>query len=478
MTPLEWDALLARPPADVVAVAGDAAWTRLELEHAARTFAGALAGRGVHPGDAVVVALPNSIEFVVTALAVRLCGAAVVNLPAQWRREIVAVAEETQAPVVVLARDRLQDPSLAPIAGRALHVDLGASGPAAEQLACDPRDPAWLAYSSGTTGRPKGAVHTEATLGLMTRNFVDRYGLGPADSILVAGPLGHAVGYVYGYQLALAARATMVLLARWDVHAAADAIEHHRCTFFAGPTPFLADVVEHAEGGGQQAFASLRYLLCGGAPVPLALLRRARAALPGTLATAYYGSSECGGVTTCPPDASEQKVLTTDGRPLPGMEVRVDGTELQVRGPQLSRGYRGGDPDGRFRPDGWFATGDEAQIDAEGWVRIGGRLSDLIRRGGVAVAPAEVEQVLAAHPGVRDVAVVGIGDARLGERIVAAVVASGALPRVDSLRALCEQRGLAKIKWPEAVFGVDALPRNPAGKLLRRELRAGLERSP
>jgi len=496
VTPLEWDALLARPPDAVVAVAGDAHWTRRELEDAARALAGRFEARGACPGGAVVIALPNSIEFIVAALATRLCGAAVVNLPAQWRREIVAVADETAAPVVVLAPDRLHDAALAPLATRALHVDLrapgrpaapdedgqgdparsaSATGRSAQSLAHDPRDAAWLAYSSGTTGRPKGAVHTEATVALMTRNFIDRYGLGPDDRILIAGPLGHAVGYVYGYQLALSAGAAMVLLPRWDVAAAAAAIERHRCTFFAGPTPFLNDVVEHAERGGQDAFLSLRYLLCGGAPVPLALLRRARAALPGTLATAYYGSSECGGVTTCPPDAPEQKVLTTDGRPLPEMQVRLDGSELLVRGPQLALGYRGGDPDARFRPDGWFATGDEARIDADGWVRIAGRLSDLIRRGGVAVAPTEVEEVLAAHPGVREVAVVGVDDVRLGERVVAVVVARAALPSVDALRALCDESGLAKVKWPEAVFPVEELPRTPAGKLLRREIRVEME---
>ena len=227
-------------------------------------------------------------------------------------------------------------------------------------------------------------------------------------------------------------------------------------------------MVEHAEQGGPDAFASLRYLLCGGAPVPLALLRRARAALPGTLATAYYGSSECGGVTTCPPGAPEQKVLTTDGRPLQTWRCGSTAASCWSAAPQLALGYRGGDLDVRFRPDGWFATGDEARIDADGWVRIGGRLSDLIRRGGVAVAPTEVEEVLAAHAGVREVAIVGVDDQRLGERVVA-VVCRGSRCRS---RTACAMRasGLAKIKWPGGRLPRrGAAPHIRAGKLHARE---------
>ncbi len=132
--------------------------------------------------------------------------------------------------------------------------------------------------------------------------------------------------------------------------------------------------------------------------------------------------------TTCPPDAPDEKKLTTDGLPLPGMEIRVEDGELQVRGPQLARGYWGGREPGRFRADGWFATGDEATVDADGYVRIGGRLDDRIVRGGVNVSPLEIEEVLGTHPHVREVAVSGTPDERLGERIGALVVAEGPAP--------------------------------------------------
>jgi cyclohexanecarboxylate-CoA ligase len=471
---IEWEALLRRGPDEIVLITPRETWTRSQFERAARAVAAQLADRGTAAGDAVVIGLPNSVEFTVAALAARLCGAAVVNVPAQWRREMVAVADETRAPVVIAERGRLADAALAPLRSRALELDLRARKRLEDEPVRDSTAASWLAYTSGTTGQPKGAVHTPTTISTMIENFIGRYGLGATDRILVAAPLGHAVGYVYGLQLALAIPAPLVLLPRWDVGAAAAAIQRHRCSFVAGPTPFLTDLVERATERGSEELASLRFMLCGGAPVPLALLERARRALPNTLASAYYGSSECGGVTTCPPDAPEGKLLTTDGRPLPGMSVNLEGTQLLVRGTQVAAGYRGGDPHGRFRPDGWFASGDEARVDSEGWVRITGRLSDVIRRGGVDVAPSEVEEVLAAHRGLRDVAIVGVPDARLGQRVVAVVVSKGPPPSAGDLRELCSRAGLAKVKWPEAVVSAVTLPRSPSGKLLRREIQTEL----
>ena len=152
------------------------------------------------------------------------------------------------------------------------------------------------------------------------------------------------------------------------------------------------------------------------------------------------------------------------------MEIRLADGELHVRGPQLATGYWGDADAHRFREDGWFATGDEATIDADGYVRLHGRLDDRIIRGGVNVSPVEVEDVLATHPAVHDVAVVGAPDERLGERIAALVVAAGAAPTVDELREHCRQAGLAKLKWPELVRPLETLPRSPSGKLLRAEL--------
>ena len=297
---------------------------------------------------------------------------------------------------------------------------------------------------------------------------MERYGIGSDDVILVAAPAGHAVGFVYGVELALRARCATVLLPSWDPVACAELTERHGCTFVAAPTPFLLDVVDLAERRGPQAFATLRVFLCGGASVPTSLLERARASLPQTDVTAYYGTSECGGVTTCPPDAPLVKKLTTDGRPLAGMDVRVEDGQLLVRGPQLARGYwRGGEPH-RFRPDGWFVTGDEATLDADGYIRIGGRLDDRIVRGGVNVSPLEVELVLAEHPAVRDVAVVGSPDPRLGERIMAVVVSAERRASVTR----CSRRSVSCGRAREGEMA-GARPRSPrAPALAEREAAA------
>jgi len=289
--------------------------------------------------------------------------------------------------------------------------------------------------------------------------------------VLVAAPVGHAVGFVYGVQLALMASCPMVLMPTWDPAMFAALTAEHACTFVAAPTPFLFDVVEHAERHGAAELESLRIFLCGGAPVSTALLERARRVLPRTDVTAYYGTSECGGVTTCPPDGPEPKKLTTDGLPLPGMAIRLVDGELQVRGPQVARGYWGDRDASRFGADGWFSTGDEATVDSDGYVRIVGRLDDRIVRGGVNVSPVEIESVLATHPHVREVAVSGAPDERLGERLAALVVSDGPAPTLDDLREHCRTSGLAKVKWPEIVVPTAALPRSPSGKLLRTELR-------
>lgn len=429
---------------------------------------------GVVPGDRVVLALPSSLAFVSAYLGVRICGAVLVNVPWQWRRELVHVVTETQASVAVL--DANVDPEVAAEIAT-ITTTLDASFPFRDEAAGAeplpdraPDDIAWLAYSSGTTGPPKGAVHTETTLALIADGFARRYGLGQNDVVLVAAPVGHAVGFVYGVRLALAAECPVVLMPTWDAALFAELTARHRCTFVAAPTPFLFDLADYAEENGAAELESLRVFLCGGAPVSTQLLERARRALPHTDATAYYGTSECGGVTTCPPDAPARKKLTTDGRPLDGMEVRVVNGGLQVRGPQLATGYwKTGDPD-RFRANGWFATGDEATLDTDGYVRIVGRVDDRIVRGGVNISPVEVENALATHPCVREVAVIAAPDERLGERLAALVVAEGPPPTLDDLREHCRAAGLAKLKWPERMLSLETLPRSPSGKLLRTEL--------
>ena len=469
---METTALRARDPDALAAAEPERAVTVGELESQASAGAGRLAARGVRPGDRVVVALPSSIRFVAAYVAVRLCGAVLVNVPWQWRRELLHVVAETAARAVVLD-DRVDGE----VAGelRDLTVDQEASSAPAPPTvtARSPDDVAWLAYSSGTTAWPKGAVHTEQSLRSIAAGFVDRYALGPEDVVLVAAPVGHAVGFVYGVELALAAGCPMVLLPSWDARQCAELTARYGCTFVAAPTPFLVDVVDEAERD-PSAFASLRTFLCGGANVPRSLLARARESLPGTDVTAYYGTSECGGVTSCPPNAPGEKKLTTEGLALPGLELRIERGELLVRGAQVARRYWSGEDAHRFRADGWFATGDGATLDSDGYLRIVGRLDDLIVRGGANVSPVEVELTLADHPRVHEVAVVGAPDPRLGERVAAVIVCGDPAPSLGELQEHCRAAGLAKPKWPELVVSVGELPRTPSGKVRRAELKRRL----
>ncbi len=471
----EWSVLAERDPYCIAVVHDDRAHTVAELSATSRTLAAELIDAGVKPGDRVVLGLPSSYRFVALHLALRLCGATVVNVPWQWRRELVSVVDEIDARLVVLPDTTSDDEALRPVAARRFRPRLDGPRTLLEMpVSRRADDIAWLAYTSGTTGAPKGAVHTEATFRRMPAGFIERFGLTADDTVLVAAPVGHAVGLIYGVVLALLAGCPMVLMPRWNARTAAELIARHRCTFVAGPTPFLVDTIEIAEAGAAGAFDSLRFFCCGGAAVPTSLLERARAALPSTHVSAYYGTSECGGVTACPPDAAIEKVLCTDGLPLPGMEIAIEHGELLVRGTQKANGYWGPDRDRRFRADGWCATGDEATIDGQGYLRILGRRDDMIRRGGVNVSPVEVEEIIGRHPSVREVAIVGLPDDRLGQRVAAAIVSRGAPSSLDELRGWCERAGLAKVKWPELACPMASLARGPTGKVSRASIRAQL----
>ncbi len=440
-------------------------------------LAGDLRDRGVRQGDRVVTALPNSVGCVVAQLATRVCGAVLVNLPAQFRREIVEICDQTDARLVVLPAEASTEKAFVPLGDRSFFLTraLTDAGSTVRPALRRRDDVAWLAFTSGTTGPPKGAVHTEETLALMVEAMIDRHDVGPEDVVVVAAPMGHAIGFVYGMQLALRAGCPMAILPAWDIGAMRQLMASSGGTFVAAPTPFLLDVVEAVEAGATE-FASLRLFLCGGAPVPSTLIARAERALGAGVASAYYGTSETGAVTTCPAGAPPDKVRTTVGTPLPGMEIRVAHGELHVRGAHACRRYWGGDVEGRLHADGWYATGDLGEIDRDGYLSITGRAKELIIRGGVNISPVEIENTLASAPNVLDVAVVGVSDPRLGQRVVAAVVARDRHPTLDELRRHCSEHALAKVKWPEDVVLVEQLPRTPAGKLLRKQLVEEIER--
>lgn len=488
-----------------------------EVAEQVERLAAGLRQLGIGPGDIAILELPNWAPFLIFHAALTALGAVTVNIPPVYReRELTFLVRFTRASLVALPAEfrgydflslaravQAQAPALkalflvGPGSDRAeggmlryerfLEVPWEGRVPSSELAGLRPHPDALTAigFTSGTTGALKGAMQTSNILNAINAGLRRRYRLGEDDRIFAASPLGHAVGFTHCLRMAVTVGGTLVLLDRWDPERAVELIARERCTFTAAATPFLLDLVSHPAVGRHGNLPSLRLFLCGGAPVPARLVRDARRVLPHTFVSPLFGMTECGGVTTCPLDAPVEKLWTTDGMPCDGMECKVvdsagetvppgqDG-ELLVRGPMVALGYFAQPELTRehFRPDGFLRTGDQARMDAEGYIKITGRIKDLIIRGGVNISPAEIEEILFTHPDVAQAAVVGMPDPRLGERICAFVVPRPAASLdLEVVKWWMERAGVAKQKWPERVEVVDALPMTPSGKVQKFRLR-------
>lgn len=467
----EWARLSARDPAALAVAQLDREVSVGELISLARSQAGRLIAQGVEPGSRVIVARPNVIEFVVDYLAIRLCGAVLVNLPWSAGTTITQLAEILDASCVILTEELVgANPLFDQLGDRRFRSDENAPiGPSVPP----PRaanDLAWLACTSGTTGLPKAAMHSYASLHRQTEVFIEHFGLTADDPILVSSPVGHAVALLFGVCMSLAVDSKMVLVSRWKIETAVELTDRHQCAFTAGPTPFLVDTVAYAETYGVERLKSLRFFPSSGAPVPRSLVKRALDAMPHTQVWSYFGTSETGAVTAVPLDDELQHRLNTDGTALPGSKTRVVDGELQLHSPrQMMQGYWTGDPEGRLSADGWYRTGDAAEQFSNGYIRMIGRARDIILRGGENISPLEIENVLLGHPAVIDVAIVAYPDDRLGSRISAVVVAEKPVELSD-LRAHCEGVGLDKAKWPEFLTEIETIPLSAVGKVRRDEL--------
>ncbi len=471
---------------------------------------------GLGPEDIAVVELPNWAPFVVFHLALTAIGAVTVNLPPIYReRELGYILRFTRAKGLVVptafrghdflpmmdtlrreaadlehifvvgAEDRRGGPGMIRYDEfMARSWESQGSGEALVALRPEPGALTAIGFTSGTTGDLKGAMLTSDTLIAWNLGLVERYKLDEGERIFVPSPLGHAVGFGHGLRMTLTLGATMVILDRWDPTRALELISQERCTFTAAAAPFLMDLVSHPSLARYGGLPSLRLFLCGGATVPERLMREARAHLPHTFTSPLWGMTECGGVTTCPFDAPPEKLYTTDGLPCGGMELKVvdraghpvppgtDG-ELLARGPMVARGYYRQPrlTAEHFLPDGFFRTGDQARMDRDGYIKLTGRIKDLIIRGGVNLSPVEIENILFPHPKVANVAVVGMPDPRLGERVCAFIVPKGDPPSLDEVKAWMAQAGAAKPKWPERIEVVTEFPMTPSGKIQKFRLR-------
>lgn len=488
--------------------------TTLSYRHlrvAVDRIAAGLASLGVNRGDVVACQLPNWWQFVALHLACVRIGA-VTNplMPIFRQRELRQMLGFAGTKVLVVPRHfrgcdhpaliseiRADLPALAHVLvidgqgddsfeRRLLErrwedeVDTGALF--AERRP-GPDDVVQLLYTSGTTGAPKGVMHTSNSLLATLRQYVGRLGLTGNDVLLMSSPMGHQTGFQYGIVMATMLGAKLVVQDVWNADQAVRLIQDEGVTWTKGSTPFLADLAD-SPLVEQADLRSLRIFVSSGAPIPRNLVERATRRLRVTIISAW-GMSETGSVTTTVPGDSDDRIFGTDGVALPGMEVRIvdaagrpvgPGVEgvLQTRGIGLFKGYfRHPKPDEVFTPEGWFDTGDLATVDPTGYVRITGRAKDIIIRGGENVPVVEVEQILYRHPAVRAVAIVGVPDARLGERACAFVVLKeGEKLEFADMVSWLEKHQLAKQYYPEKLAVVEALPLTPSGKIQKFQLRA------
>jgi fatty-acyl-CoA synthase len=453
-----------------------------ELDRRSEQLAAAFAASGLERGDRVATLTGTSGEHVVAFFACAKNGLALV--PLSWRLTAPELAFQLDdaEPSVFLVEDEyagLADDALAAAAVRPRRLafgELDGDGNALD-VRVDDDDTLLLVYTSGTTGRPKGAQLTHANCFWTNLGFDLATGVRGDDVVLQVLPQFHCGGWNVQPLLAWWKGARVVLERSFDAQRCLELIERKRVTTMMG-VPAIYQFMAQEPGFDDADLSSLRKAVVGGAPMPEPLLERWQER--GVAIVQGYGLTEAAPNVLCL--APEDAVRKTGwaGRPYPFVDVRLSPEgELQVRGPNVFHGYwRNPEATAAAFDDGWLRTGDVAEADDEGNFRIRGRLKDMYISGGENVYPAEVEGVLYAHPAVVDAAVVGVPDGRWGESGVAFVVLGAAgMATAEELRDWSSER-LARYKVPREVRFVDELPRSAMNKVLKDELAASLEQEP
>jgi acyl-CoA synthetase (AMP-forming)/AMP-acid ligase II len=358
-------------------------------------------------------------------------------------------------------------------------VARGSGGTARERAdALGPDDLSDIFFTSGTTGLPKGAMLTHGQTIRLYLAWSELAGVRPGDRYLLVNPFFHTFGYKAGIIACLLRGATIVPQPVFDVDTTLALVERERITVLPGPPTLYTSIVDHPHRT-RYDLSSLRVAVTGATTVPVVLVERMREELAlSTVITAYGLTETCGTATMCRPDDDPVTVATTSGRAVSDVEVRVDAPvgspgEVRVRGYNVMRGYFEDEAATKevIDADGWLHTGDIGVLDERGYLRITDRVKDMFIVGGFNAYPAEIEQVLARHEAVAEVAVVGVPDERLGEVGRAFVVRRpGARVGEEDLIAYCRER-LANFKVPRVVTFLDTLPRNASGKVTKATLR-------
>jgi cyclohexanecarboxylate-CoA ligase len=494
-------------------------WSRLWRE--SQRIAALLAACGVRRDEPVAYQMGNRAEFVAITLGTLAAGAVCCPLMPIFRerelgymlsrarvrvlfvmdgyhgRDPVAEVSAIEAllpsleSLFVIAADGSDEGGRVLARARTRHLwlqnalrDTDDEAAAVDAMHAEPTGLAQLLFTSGTTGEPKGVLHRADVLTLAAGLQADQLGLGAADRIFVPSPLAHQTGFLYGMWLALALGVPQILQESWEPRRALAALGEWRGTFVQAATPFLADLAQAVEEGEAPPPRGLRLFVATGTTVPRALAARARRVLESQICGAFGTTEGCLATLGSPADPPE-RACSTDGRPLAGIEVRTcDETgrtlpvgaegQLQTCSPTMFQGYLER-PDwtaDAYTDDGWYRTGDLAVIDAEGYLRLTGRVKDVVNRGGEKIPVVEIEQLLHEHDAVREVAIVGMPDARLGERPCAFIVRRRPCPLdLTAVQAFLDARRVAKQYWPERVEIVEELPKTPSGKIRKYLLR-------
>jgi HIP---CoA ligase len=492
-------------------VDGEARLTWAQLAVEARRFGGALVTAGVEPGDRVGIWAPNGHRWIVAVLGLFSAGATLVPVNTRFKgAEAAEVLGRSGAVALVTTRTFLDTDFLAMLEAAGVELPrlrttvlaegdewdafLATSTPDAEaevdrrSAALGPDDVSDILFTSGTTGRPKGVVMTHGRTVRVATDWVVMTDLTADDRYLMVNPYFHMFGLKAGILACVASGATMYPEPVFDVDVLLARVAAEGITVLPGAPTIYQAILDHPDRG-RHDLSSLRVAVTGAADIPVELIRRIREELPFGLIVTGYGLSEAGTASATLPDDDPETVATTVGRARPGFEVRIvdpasdeaatdvaagEAGEILLRGPSVMAGYLD-DPDATaatLSADGWVRTGDLGVLDERGNLRIVGRLKDMFIVGGFNAYPAEIENALLRHPDVRQAAVIGIPDERLGEVGAAFVVTtSGDAGAADDIREWCRDE-MANYKVPRLVRVVDALPVNATGKVVKDELRA------
>jgi long-chain acyl-CoA synthetase len=461
---------------------GDTVLTFAQLDSASSSVAAVLIARGAEPGDRIGIMLPNVPEFAVLYYAALRAGCIVVPMnPLLKRREAAFYLSDSGAKLIFAWHDCAE----AALAGAAeadaevVTVEPGmfaelASEQSNEAVERDGDHTAVILYTSGTTGRPKGAELTHANLGRNVDIVEDLFALRSDDVILGALPLFHSFGQTCGLNAATRTGACLALVQRFDPGLVLETVERRRVTIFEGVPTMYAALLHHRNRVNHDA-STLRLCVSGGAALPVEVLRGFEEAF-GCLVLEGYGLSETSPVASFNHPERERKAGSI-GTPVAGVEMKLieaeDGVgEIAIRGHNVMKGYwqRPEATAEAIDADGWFRTGDLARVDDDGFFFIVDRKKEMIIRGGYNVYPRELEEVLHEHPAVLEVAVIGIPHSELGEEVAAAVaLKSEALATADELRDYVKSQ-VAAYKYPRQIWLVDELPKGPTGKILKRAI--------